>query len=165
MVSKLRFTLFESRDRVIYLKNLFEYFNDIYCILNKEQAVLANPSAKIRDKSTFQEKSVSKRNNSFDRVYQLLLDGDLPNEKDSADVFHLFIKGEELIREQGSEILKDKVSFLSKVIKAINDENRPLGNSLDEGFGKHNPTDDDDWEDDTALEDDLDLPRMIWTNA
>lgn len=162
LVSKLRFTLFESRDRVIYLKNLFEYFNAIYSILNKEQVVLANPSAKVKDKSSFQEKSASKRNNSFDRVYQLLLDGDLPNEKDSADVFHLFIKGEELIREQGSEILKDKVSFLNKLIKAINDENRPLGNSLDEGFGKHNPTDDDDWEDNTDLEDDFDFPEDDW---
>jgi response regulator RpfG family c-di-GMP phosphodiesterase len=162
LVSILRFTLFESRDRVIYLKNLFEYFNAIYSILNKEQVVLASPSSKVKDKSTFQEKSVSKRNDSFDRAYQLLNEGELPNEKDSADVFHLFLKGEELIREQGSEILKDKAKFLSKITKAINDENRPLGNSLDEGFGKHNPTDDDDWDNDSAFDEDLDFPDDDW---
>jgi hypothetical protein len=162
LVSKLRFTLFESRDRVIYLKNLFEYFNTIYSILNKEQVVLANPSAKIKDKSTFQEKSVSKRNDSFDRAYQLLNEGELPNEKDSADVFNLFLKGEDVIREHGSEILKDKAKFLSKVTKAINDENRPLGNSLDEGFGKHNPTDDEGWNGEGDLEDDFDFPEDDW---
>lgn len=159
LVSKLRFTLFESRDRVIYLKNLFEYFNAIYSRLNKEQVVLADPSAKIKDKSTFQEKLVSKRNNSYDRAYQLLLDGELPNERDSADVFNLFLKGEDVIREHGSEILKDKARFLSKVTKAINDENRPLGNSLDEGFGKHNPSDDDEWQDDSDLDEDFDFPE------
>lgn len=159
LVSKLRFTLFESRDRVIYLKNLFEYFNAIYSILNKEQVVLANPSAKVKDKSTFQEKLVSKRNDSFDRAYQLLNEGELPNEKDSADVFHLFIKGEDIIREHGREILKDKAKFLNKVTKAINDENRPLGNSLDEGFGKHNPSDDDEWQDDSGLDEDFDFPE------
>ncbi|MFN4050395.1 MAG: hypothetical protein ACK4J3_19215, partial [Acinetobacter pittii] len=68
LVSKIRFILFESRDRVIYLKNLFEYFNAIYSMLNKEQVVLSNPSAKVRDKSTFDEKSVTKRNDSFDRA-------------------------------------------------------------------------------------------------
>lgn len=159
LVSKLRFTLFQSRDRVIYLKNLFEYFNAIFSILFKEQVVLANPSAKVKDKSTFQEKSVSKRNDSFDRAYQLLLEGELPNDKDSADVFILFLKGEDVIREQGSEILKDKARFLSKVTKAINDENRPLGNSLDEGFGKHNPSDDYDWQDDSDLDEDFDFPE------
>jgi DNA-binding response OmpR family regulator len=162
LVSKLRFTLFESRDRVIYLKNLFEYFNAIYSILNKEQVVLANPSAKIKNKSTFQEKSVSKRNDSFNRAYQLLSVGELPNERDSADVFHLFLKGEELMREQGSEILKDKAKFLSKVTKAINDENSPLGKSLDEGYGKHNSTDDEDWEHDIDLEDDFEFPNDDW---
>jgi hypothetical protein len=155
LVSKLRFTLFESRDRVIYLKNLFEYFNAIYSILNKEQIVLANPSAKVKDKSTFQEKSTSKRNDSFERSYQLLNEGAFPNEKDNADVFTLFLKGEDLIREQGSEILKDKAKFLSKVSKAINDENSPLGKSLDEGYGKHNHRDNDDWENETDLDKDF----------
>jgi hypothetical protein len=159
LVSKLRFTLFESRDRVIYLKNLFEYFNAIYSRLNNEQVVLANPQAKVKDKSTFQEKSVSKRNTSIDRAYQLLLDCALPNEKDSADVFYLFIKGEDIIRDHGNEILKDKAKFLSKVTQAINDENRPLGNSLDEGFGKHNPSDDDEWQDDSDLNEDFDFPE------
>lgn len=155
LVSKLRFTLFECRDKVIYLKNLFQYFNDIYSILNKEQVVLANPSAKVKDKSTFQEKSVSKRNDSFDRAYQLLNAGDLPGEKNNSEVFDLFLKGEDIIREYGREILIDKANFLRKVIKAINDENKPLGNSLDEGFGKHNPTDDGDWDIDLDWDDDF----------
>lgn len=162
LVSKLRFTLFECRDKVIYLKNLFQYFNDIYSILNKEQVVLTNPSAKVKDKSTFQEKSIAKRNDSFERAYQLLNLGDFPNELDHADVFNLFLKGEDVIREHGSEILKDKAKFLSKVTKAINDENRPLGNSLDEGFGKHNPTEDEDWTDENDLGDDFDFPDDDW---
>ncbi len=158
LVSQLRFILFESRDSVIYLKNLFEYFNGIYSILNKEQVILSNPSAKVKDKSTFDEKSVTKRNDSFDRAYQLLNTGVLPNEKDNADVFRIFIKGEDLIREQGSELLKDKAKFLSKITKAINDENSPLGKSLDEGFGKHNPSEDDDWDSDSDLNEDFDFP-------
>jgi response regulator RpfG family c-di-GMP phosphodiesterase len=162
LVSKLRFALFESRDRVIYLKNLFEYFNTNYSILNKEQALLVNPSAKVRDKSTFEEKSVTKRNDSFDRAYQLLNAGNFPNEKDNADVFRIFIKGEDLIREQGSELLKDKAKFLGKITKAINDENSPLGKSLDEGFGKHNPSEDDDWGNETYLDEDFDFPEDEW---
>ncbi len=161
-VSKLRFILFESRDRVIYLKNLFEYFNTIYSILNKEQVVLANPSDKVKDKSNFEEKSVTKRNASFERAYQLLNAGDLPNEKDNADVFRLFITGEDLIRERGNELLKDKAMFLSKIAKAINDENSPLGKSLDEGFGKNNRSEVDDWVNNIDLNKDFDLPLDGW---
>ncbi|MCC6448485.1 MAG: hypothetical protein IT215_07355 [Chitinophagaceae bacterium] len=151
-VSKLRFELFESRNKVIYLKNLFQYFNNIYSILNKDQVILTSPSTKVKDKSTFQEKAVSKRNLSFDRAYQLLLENELPNENDGADVFYLFLKGEDVISIYGKEILKDKAKFWGKVTKAINDENKPSGNSLDESFGKHNPTDDDEWQSDSDLD-------------
>ncbi|MCZ2392985.1 MAG: hypothetical protein LC105_03895 [Chitinophagales bacterium] len=162
LVSQLRFALFESRDRVIYLKNLFEYFNAIYSILNKEQIVLANPSAKVKDKSTFHEKSAYKRNDSFERAYQLLSTEELPNEKDSADVFNLFLKGEDVICELGREILNDKAKFLSALTKAINEENRPSGDSLNEGYGKHNLTDDNDWTDENNIENDFDFPDDDW---
>jgi len=136
LVSKLRFALFESRDRVVYLINLFEYFNTIYSILNKEQAVLANAAAKVKDKSTFQEKSTTKRNDAFERVYLLLIEDSFPAVNDGADVFTLFLKSEDVISEKGKEILKDKAKFFSEITRAINKENSPIGDSLDERFGR-----------------------------
>ena len=135
LVSKLRFAIFESRDRVVYLKNLFEYFNTIYRFLNKEQEVLSNAAAKVKDKSTFQEKSSTKRNDAFDRAYLLLIEDNLPTENDGADVFTLFLKGEDVIQEKGKEILKDKAKFFNKITKAINKDNSPIGVSLDEKWG------------------------------
>ena len=134
LVSKLRFTLFESRGRVIYLKNLFEYFNTIYGILNKEQTILANATGKVKDKSIFHEKGTFGRNTSLERAYVLLIAEAFPSENDNADVFTLFLKGEDVIREKGSEILKDKAKFFSEVTKAINKENTLIGQSLDERY-------------------------------
>lgn len=157
LVSKLRFSLFNSRERVVYLKNLFLYFNAIYSIMNIEQLVLANPSAKVKDKSTFQEKSVSKRNNAFERAYQLLFESEIPNEKDSADVFSIFLIGEEIILKQGREILKEKAKFLAKITKAINDENSLLGKSLDEVNVKYTRREDNDWENGANFDEDFDF--------
>ena len=113
---------------------MFEYFNTIYGILNKEQTILANATGKVKDKSIFHEKGTFGRNTSLERAYVLLIAEAFPSENDNADVFTLFLKGEDVIREKGSEILKDKAKFFSEVTKAINKENTLIGQSLDERY-------------------------------
>jgi len=143
LVSRLRLSLFENRDKVIYLKNLFQYFNTFYRILNKEQTILSNASAKIKDKSNFTDKSKTSINKVYERTYELLLNSQLPNETDTADVFSVFITGESVIDKLGKKILEDKVIFFAEITKSINDEKNPLGVSFNDGFGYGKPIDDD----------------------
>lgn len=141
LVSRLRFSLFESRDKVIYLTNLFQYFNALYRILNKEQTILSNASGKIRDKSIFIEKSKLSINNVYERVYEILLNNQIPIENDSADVFSVFITGEMVVDKLGRNILEEKAKFFRELTKTINDENNSLGYSFDDGFGNYNTPD------------------------
>lgn len=143
LVSRLRMALFESRNTVIYLKNLFQYFNAIYGILNKEQSNLTNAPAKIKDKKEFADKSNAALKKSFERVHELLLNDQFPNDTDPADTWRIFLKGEDVITKHGRKILDDKAKFFSEVTKAINDENKDLGDSLNENFGGDGPDDDD----------------------
>lgn len=135
LVSRLRSSLFESRDKVIYLKNLFQYFNTINRILNKEKSVLHNPSAKIEIKSNFTDKSKISINKVYERVYELLLAEQFPVEKDTADVWEVFCIGEDVINETGKLTEEKKSKFFTELTKAINKENTSLGGSYDETFG------------------------------
>lgn len=146
IVSRLRFSLFESRDKVVYLKNLFQYFNALYRILNKEKTVLYNASAKIKDKSNFVDKSRPAINKVYDQVFELLLNQLFPGEKDSADVWDIFCIGEEVTKEMDKLTVDNKSNFFIELTKAINKENALLGVSFDEGFGKIKSSDDEDSE-------------------
>ncbi len=123
LVSKIRFALFESRERVVYLRNLFHYFNNFYSKLNTEQTVLVNASTKVIDKAFFQSHSAVERNKAFERAFQMLVDEDFPVSEDSADVFTLFVIGEEVIHNNGRTILQNKAKFFSELTKAINRDN------------------------------------------
>lgn len=123
LVSKIRFALFESRERVVYLRNLFHYFNNFYSKLNTEQTVLVNASTKVIDKAFFQSHSAVERNKAFERAFQMLVDEDFPISEDSADVFTLFVIGEEVIHNNGRTILQNKAKFFSELTKAINRDN------------------------------------------
>lgn len=134
LVSRLRHSLFESRNEVVYLKNLFEYFNGYYRILNKEQSNLTNAPAKIKDKKEFADKSNVALKKSYERVHELLLNNQLPNDTDAADTWKIFLKGEDVVAKHGRKILDDKAKFFSELTKAINDENKFIGgDGLDEG--------------------------------
>lgn len=143
LVSRLRMALFEARNSVIYLKNLFQYFNAIYGILNKEQSNLTNAPAKIKDKKEFTDKSNAALKKVFERVHELLLSDQLPNDKDTADTWRIFLKGEEVVLKHGKAILEDKAKFFGELTKAINDENKFLGDSFNDDFGGSGPDDDD----------------------
>jgi len=142
LVSRLRLSLFESRDKVIYLKNLFQYFNAINRILNREKSVLHNPSAKIESKANFTDKSKTSVNKVYERVYELLLNELFPAEKDAADVWDVFCIGEEVIKEIGKLTEEKKSKFFTELTKEINKENSSVGISFDEGFGNGKSTDD-----------------------
>lgn len=149
LVSRLRLSLFESREKVIYLKNLFQYFNAINRVLNKEKSVLHNPSAKIEIKSNFTDKSKTSINKVYERVYELLLTEQFPGEKDTADVWDVFCIGEDVIKETGKLSEEKKSKFFTELTKAINKENTSLGGSYDETFGnKKSSGDDEESEDD-----------------
>jgi len=151
LVSRLRLSLFESREKVIYLKNLFQYFNAINRVLNKEKSVLHNPSAKIEIKSNFSDKSKTSINKVYERVYELLLTEQFPGEKDTADVWDVFCIGEDIIKETGKLTEEKKSKFFTELTKAINKENASLGGSYDETFGnKKSSGDNEESEDDFA---------------
>ena len=137
LVSRLRHALFVNRDYLIYLKNLFQYFNTLYRILNKEQTILLNVSSKVKDKSIFTDKSKYSINNVYERTFELLINSLLPNENDTADVFSVFITGEGVLDKLGKKILLDKVKFFAELSKAINNENNSLGYSFNEAFGNN----------------------------
>ena len=143
LVSKIRLSLFGSRDKVIYLKNLFQYFNTINGIINKEKSVLHNPSAKIEIKSNFNDKSKTSINKVYERVYELISNVLFPEEKDSADVWDLFCIGEDVVKEIGELAEEKKSKFFIELTKAINKENRPIGDSFDETFGKKKSSNED----------------------
>lgn len=148
LVSRLRHSLFESRNEVIYLKNLFEYFNGYYRILNKEQSNLTNAPAKIKDKSGFEKKSAPALNKSYERVHALLLNDQLPNDTDAADTWKIFLKGEDVVAKHGRKILEDKAKFFSELTKVINDENKFIGGKgMNEGRTGNPDKDDDENED------------------
>lgn len=147
LVSRLRHSLFESRNEVVYLKNLFEYFNGYYRILNKEQSSLTNPTAKIKDKSGFEKKSAPALNKSFERVHELLCKEEFPNDNDKADDWNIYITGEKVVAKFGRKILDDKAKFFSELTKAINEESKFIGGGLDEGRTGNQSNDDDDSED------------------
>lgn len=153
LVSRLRHSLFESRNEVVYLKNLFEYFNGYYRILNKEQSNLTNPTAKIKDKSGFEKKSAPALNKSFERVHELLCKEEFPTDTDNADDWGIYITGEKVIEKFGRVVLEDKAKFFSELTKAINEENKFIGSkSLDEGR-TGNPDKDDEEDEDLSDED------------
>ncbi|MEI6554602.1 MAG: hypothetical protein WCL70_03355 [Paludibacter sp.] len=138
LVSRLRHALFVNRDYVIYLKNLFQYFNTLYRILNKEQTILSNVSSKVIDKSIFTDKSKHSINKVYERTYELLVNLLLPNENDTADVFSVFITGEGVLDKLGKKTLLDKVKFFTELTKAINNENNSLGYSFNDAFRNNN---------------------------
>jgi hypothetical protein len=146
LVSKLRLSLFESREKLIYLKNLFQYFNALYRILNSEQTVLSNASAKINDKSYFIDKSQTSVNKVFERVYELLLNELFPGEKDLSDVWDLFCIGEDVVRTNGKLTEDKKSKFFVELTKAINKENDLLGVSFNDSFGNRSASDNKDSE-------------------
>ncbi|MFN9112828.1 MAG: hypothetical protein ACK5XN_22415, partial [Bacteroidota bacterium] len=147
LVSRLRHSLFESRNEVVYLKNLFEYFNGYYRILNKEQSNLTNPTAKIKDKSGFEKKSAPALNKSFERVHELLCKEEFPTDTDKADDWNIYITGEKVVTKFGRNILDDKAKFFSELTKAINEESKFIGGGLDEGRTGNQSNDDEDRED------------------
>jgi hypothetical protein len=134
-VSRIRLALFESRSIVIYLKNVFQYFNVMYGILNKEQSNLINAPAKIKDKKEFADKSNVGLKKCFERVHELLLNIQFPNDTDATDTWLLFYCGEKVVVKNGRKILEDKAKFFSELTKCINDENK----SLSETFGGDRP--------------------------
>jgi hypothetical protein len=138
LVSRIRLALFESRVNVIYLKNLFQYFNTLYRLLNKEQTVLLNPSSKIKDKSNFLDSSKPSINIVYGRTYELLVNSLLPNENDSADVFSVFITGEDVVEKSGRGILEDKAKFFTLLTKQINNQSNLIGDSYNENFKNNN---------------------------
>jgi len=147
LVSRLRHSLFESRNEVVYLINLFEYFNGYYRILNKEQSNLTNPTAKIKDKSGFEKKSAPALNKSFERVHELLGKEEFPTDTDKADDWKIYITGEKVVAKFGRKILDDKAKFFSELTKAINEESKFIGGGLDEGRTGNQNNDEEDNED------------------
>jgi hypothetical protein len=157
LVSRIRLSLFESRNNVIYLKNLFQYFNTQYRILNKEQTILSNVAVKIKDKSSFIDKSKSSIMDVFDRAHSLLIKNDLPNKDiDTADVFSVFVSGEDVINKFGKNILTDKSRFFTELTKEINKISSLLGYSINENFGYSKKPEEDDDEDNNNFTDYLD---------
>ncbi len=148
-VSKIRMALFKNQDNAIYLKNLFQFFNNFYRILNKEQTILTNIAGKIKDKSDFANYSKSSINNVFEKVYAYLKIKELPNpESDSADVYLVYTYGKEVVRKFSENILEDKSGFFYKIVKEINKENILISRSFDENHKnkketKKNPNYDD----------------------
>ena len=131
----------------MYLKNLFEYFNGYYRILNKEQSNLTNPTAKIKDKSGFEKKSAPALYKSFERVHELLCKEEFPTDTDKADDWNIYITGEKVVAKFGRKILDDKAKFFSELTKAINEESKFIGGGLDEGRTGNQSNDDEDSED------------------
>lgn len=150
LVSKIRLSLFNSRNNVIYLKSLFQYFNDLYRNLNKEKTLLTNVAVKIKDKSSFTDTSKSSIQNVLDLVYVLLNNDQLPNQtnNDSADVFSVYICGEDVVNKFGRGILNDKVRFFAELTKEINKISRlsdyTIIDNLDYKKRKKNADDTDD---------------------
>lgn len=136
LVSRIRFALFENREQANYLKQLFHYFNSFYRILNFEKEMTENISSKIKDKSTFENNSKDAIQIVFEQVCNLLLEESLPDaEKNSADVFSVFIHGEDVLNKLGREILNDKARFFNELTKEINKMSSFIGFSINEGFG------------------------------
>lgn len=134
LVSRLRFLLFENRNNVIYLNNLFQYFNNLYRILNKEQTSLSKSTSRIFDKSTFIEKANSSIEQVFERVYELLLNNLLPSETDIADVFSVFVYGEEVLKSLDRKKIEDKGTFFHELTKKMNNVSNLTGFTLNENY-------------------------------
>jgi len=159
LVSKIRLILFKNRDNAIYLKSLFQYFNNIYRILNKEQTILTNLAVKIKDKSIFIDKSKSSIQEVFESVHHFLEKSEWPNQNnDSADIFSVYISGEDVVNKFGRNILKDKTRFFTELTKEINNMNSFLGYSINENYFKQPEVENDEYNDNlTDYLDDEDL--------
>lgn len=144
LISRLRLSLFESREKVIYLKNLFQYFNALNGILNKEKSVLRNQSTNLKVKTDFTDKSKSSINKVYDRIFDLLSANEFPNENDKADVWTVFLKGEEVVAEIGKLSEENRIKFYTELSKAINKENESIGDELNERHGGSKPSEQDD---------------------
>lgn len=120
LISKIRFELLKGIKEVLYLKNLCEYFNAIYRQMNNEKSVIINPAQKIKAKSEFENKTQSAINNVFEKVYQMLLSGEIPAANESADIFSVYACGIDIFESMGSLNELNKAAFFTKLIEQIN---------------------------------------------
>jgi len=145
LVSKIRLELLKGVKDVIYLKNLCEYFNAIYRQMNNEKSVIINPAHKLADKSEFQNKATSAINNVFERVYQMLQDGNIPSSDEPADLFSVYACGIDIAESLGSLNEQNKGVFFSKLIEQINLLNVSYAKSYDDSRkSKKNNSEDED---------------------
>jgi response regulator RpfG family c-di-GMP phosphodiesterase len=119
LASKIRAALLEPARNIVHLKNLYEYFNTINRILNREKSIIFNAATKLKDKSEFQNKSNSSINKVFDRVYELILEGNFPDENDVADVWSIFVSAENIIEKIGKLSENNKLTFYDELRKEI----------------------------------------------
>ena len=126
--------MLEPAKNIIYLKNLYEYFNTINRILNREKSVIYNAATKLKDKSGFQNKSNTAINKVFDRVYELILEGKFPDENDVADVWSVFVSAESIIEKIGKLSENNKLNFYDEIRKEIDAVNLVKEHTFNDGI-------------------------------